>query len=180
MDRRTLIRALGAAAVAPLLVPLSPAERLAAAEALHARAGRDGGGALDARQLALVTALSDSILPRTDTPSASDVGVPAFVDLLLAEWYPAGERDSFIAGLQALDARCRAAHGTGFADAASDTRAAFLETVDGRPGEPASAEGAFRQLKALTIYGYFTSRPVAVDVLHVRIIPGRYDGCVPS
>src|SRR4051812_3904635 len=43
-----------------------------AAQALHLRP----------EQSAIVSAVADRILPRTDTPGAVDVGVPAFIDLL--------------------------------------------------------------------------------------------------
>ncbi len=65
---------------------------------------RPAAGLTDA-QLALVGAIADTILPRTDSPSATDVGVPAFVDVIVSENYTDDERAAFLAGLDAIDAR---------------------------------------------------------------------------
>lgn len=43
-----------------------------------------------------------------------------------------------------------------------------------------SAEDAWVRLKSMVVYGYFTSKVVQEDVLHTVILPGRFDGCVPS
>jgi hypothetical protein len=48
------------------------------------------------------------------------------------------------------------------------------------PPAPGSAEATYANLKRLTLYGYFTSKPVMTTVLRTNIWPGRYDGCVPA
>ncbi len=42
--------------------------------------------ALTAEQFAWVTLIADTMLPKTKTPSASELGVDRFVDLLLSYW----------------------------------------------------------------------------------------------
>ncbi len=180
MHRRDALRFLGAATLAPLLTPLSATERWTLGRRLHARvAAGQAGQALSAAQMAQLRALADAILPRSDTPGALDVGAPEFVDLLLAEWYPDAERDRLIAGLDALDARCRAAKGKSFAELDGAGRAEFLATVDGVKGEPGSPERAYSTLKEQLIFGFLTSRPIAELIRTTPIIPGRFDGCVP-
>jgi gluconate 2-dehydrogenase gamma chain len=181
MHRREALAFLGTAVLAPLLSSLSAQERYTLGERLHERiAGvRTPGGALTAAQLALVTVLADTILPRTDTPGATDVGVPAFVDLLMAEWYGDDDRAALLSGLDGFDARCRTAAGKGFADLTEPERAAFLATIDGKPGETATVEGAYRRLKEAMVYGYVTSEPIATRLATMPIIPGRFDGCIP-
>src|ERR1041384_4340367 len=136
MKRRDVLGFLGSVALAPLLGPLSPRERWTAGAQIHARLhGRiQAGRALSGAQMALVTALADTILPRTDTPGAVDVGVPAFVDLLVAEWYPDDERNHLLGGLDALDGRARSAGGKAFAELDAAGRAGILPAGDGKPG----------------------------------------------
>lgn len=180
MHRRHILRVLGTAALAPLVAPLSVRERWAAGASLHDRAARQSGGrALSPAQMALVTALADAVIPRTDTPGAVDVGAPGFVDLLLAEWYPDREREDILAGIDAWDARCLEAHGNDFAALDEAARTAFLTKVDADTGPAGSPAAAYTAIKNAIVFGYVTSKPVAESHRTMPIIPGRFDGCVP-
>ena len=181
MNRRDVLGFLGAAALAPLLAPLSPGRRWALGTELHRRlAGPiQAGRALSAERMALVTALADTILPRTDTPGAIDVGVPEFIDLLVAEWYPDDERRDLLAGLDALDARAGTQRGKAFADLDPAGRAAIVGAVDGKDGPAGSAEGAYKRLKEAIVFGYLTSKQIGPLLDRTPIIPGRFDGCIP-
>lgn len=175
MHRRELLRLLGAGALLPFVPPSLERAIQFGREAHQAALLRDLE-ALSAAQAQLVTTLADLILPRTDTPSASDVGVTPFIDLLLARWYPDDERDAFLAGLAAIDSLA----GGSFAALAPERQAEILTRIDGAKGEPGSAEAEFRRLKSLTLYGYFTSEKVVKEVTREPLIPGRFDGCVPQ
>jgi hypothetical protein len=180
MQRRRALTLIGATALSPLLSPLSAAERWRVGAGIHERARTQGAGkALTAAQMAMVTALADTILPKTDTPGAVEVGVPAFVDLLFAEWYPDPERGQLLGGLEAWDARCRESQGRSFAELDPAGRASWLQDVDAERGSPGSPEAAYASLKSTIVFGYLTSRPVAEMQRTTPIIPGRFDGCVP-
>jgi hypothetical protein len=129
--------------------------------------------------MALVTALADSIIPKTDTPGAVEVGAPQFVDLLMADWYSDADRAELTAGLTAFDARCETTTGKLFSALDQAGRDGFLATVDGKPGEKDSVEAAYRKLKDAIVFGYVTSKPVATLLATMPIIPGRFDGCTP-
>ena len=180
MQRREALSALGATAITPWLSPFSGrslGELHALAEASQGPAGR----ALSAAQLEFVTALADTILPKTDTPGAVEVGAPAFVDLLLAEWYSEDDRQKLLAGIDALD-RNAAAGGRPFAALDAAGREAFLATIDTQTGpQPgiATPEGTYARLKSAIVTGYLTSRPVAELLRTTPVIPGRFDGCIP-
>src|SRR5437016_5594164 len=106
MNRRDLLRSFGAAAAVALL----PREAVAA-WARVATGVRPADGLTD-KQLALVGTVADTILPRTDSPGATDVGVPAFVNVIVSENYTDADRASFVAGLDALDAQLARASST--------------------------------------------------------------------
>ena len=182
MHRREALGFLGAAALAPLLAPLSAEQRWSLGTQLHQRIATGvglAGRALNPAQLAQLRALADTILPRTATPGALEVGAPEFVDLLLAEWYPDQERQQLLGGLDALDARCRETQGKPFAELDGAGRVAFLGKVDGTSGSTGSPEWAYSRIKDALIFGFLTSKPIAALVNRTPIIPGRFDGCVP-
>ena len=58
-------------------------------------------------QLSTAGAIADRIIPRTDTPGAADVGVPAFIDLLYGEFMTEAERRRLTSGLAEVDKAAR-------------------------------------------------------------------------
>ena len=154
MDRRALLKSLVAAGA----VTLIPHDAFAAWDRIIG--GHVVADGLTDAQLARVGAVADAIFPRTDTPSATDVGVPAFVNVIVSEYFADAERSAFVANLDAIDA---------------DT----IERIESQPdrrGEPART---YWRLKELIVHGYFTSQPVMENVLHVEIMPGAFDGAAP-
>jgi gluconate 2-dehydrogenase gamma chain len=128
-------------------------------------------------QVAIAGAVADRILPRTDTPGAVDVGVPAFIDLLYSGFMTAAERKMLADGLNDVDAAARSAHGRGFIILPADRQDDLLRTI--ARAEEGKDQGFFRLIRSATILGYFTSEPVGRNVLHYDPVPGRYDACVP-
>lgn len=61
-------------------------------------------------ELAVVVRVTDIMLPRTDTPGALDVGVPAFIDTMLKEVYSQEARNRYLEGLHEFDAAALKAH----------------------------------------------------------------------
>lgn len=132
---------------------------------------------LTANHLALAGAIADRILPRTDTPGASDVGVAAFINLLYGEFMTDAERATLAEGLDRVDAATHGAHGAGFTTVTPAEQDAVLRAV--AQAEQSQPQGFFRLIRSATILGYFTSEQVGRNVLHYDPIPGRYDACVP-
>lgn len=173
MKRRDLLKAVGAATALAIL----PRDARAAWERV-ASGVRPAAGLSDA-QLALVGALADTLLPRTDSPSATDVAVPAFVDVVVSENYSDAERAAFLAGLDAIDARAHAAGATGLAGLSPDARGSFVESIEQESDRRTEPARTYWRLKGLVIHGYFTSERVMKDVLHVEVMPGHFDGAAP-
>jgi hypothetical protein len=135
------------------------------------------GPRLTSAQAAIAGAVADRILPRTDTPGAADVGVPAFIDRLYGEFMTPAERQMLTDGLNAVDAAARSAHGSGFSTLTADRQDALLRTI--ARAEEGRDQGFFRLIRSATVLGYFTSEQVGRNVLHYDPVPGRYDGCIP-
>src|SRR2546426_3459946 len=130
MNRRELLRAPGTAALLPPLSGLSPGRLVVTGRRMHRRARSRDFQVLDPHQSETVATIAELIIPATDTPGARAAQVDVFIDLLLAEWYPADERGRFLSGLADVDARARAAYATDFVTATDAQRRELLRTLD--------------------------------------------------
>ena len=170
MKRRDLLRAAGAATALAVL-PRN-------AEAAWARvlAGYQTPNGLTAAQRALVGGIADTIIPRTDTPSASDVGVVEWVNLIVAEYYADDVRAPFLAGLDAIDAQVRASRGRAFAELDAAAQQQVVAGLDAPADRRTLEARAYSRLKSLTVHGYFTSERVQRDVLRSQMFHERFQG----
>ena len=85
----------------------------------HARltSGPRAAAYLTPAEARIVEAAAERIIPRTDTPGATEAHVADFADVMMAEWYPAAEAERFRAGIATLDATSRTRFGVAFAAA---------------------------------------------------------------
>lgn len=174
MQRRDLIRS-AAAAAALAMLPRSAH----AADQLWRRVAELGSQAPRTGQAALVSALADTIIPRTDTVGALDVNVPAFVDVIVREQYTVQDRDAFNAGLSAIDALSVRVGGGAFADLSAAQRTLVMSALEQPANRTDPAMRTYTRLKAMVVHGYFTSEPVQRQVLGVDVMPGYFSGDAP-
>jgi gluconate 2-dehydrogenase gamma chain len=94
-------------------------------------AGTDAAARLlDARRFELLSAVAETMVPRTDTPGAIEAGVPARFDGLLRNWASPERRRELIDALDAIDGKARQAEQSGFAKLTPGKRQALLAAHD--------------------------------------------------
>lgn len=83
--------------------------------------------ALSDEELVVVSRIADILLPRTDTPGALDVAVPAFIDTMLKETYSPEALGHYLEGLREFDAAARGAHAQPFVQLGASQQQALVE-----------------------------------------------------
>jgi len=138
---------------------------------------------LNPDQFKTVTVIADLIIPTTDTPGAKEAGVGQFIDLILTEWYPAADRNRFLAGLAELETQFQQRYGKNFLQATAPEQTDLLTDLD---LEAIGARKARVQdvpflgmMKELTLVGYYTSEIGATDELQFQPATDKYEGCIP-
>ena len=123
-SRRGALKFLGLAGITTAVAPgvLLQACREAAQQGAAA-----GLATLTATQAAAVRAIQDAIIPRTDTPSASDVGSVEFLDTYITHAWTDRERAQLAYRLDRFAERIEAEHGVGPADATEAQVGAMLD-----------------------------------------------------
>jgi Gluconate 2-dehydrogenase subunit 3 len=140
-----------------------------------------------------VIAMTEQIIPATDTPGAKAARVNEFIDVILTEWATSDERAHFLAGLEDTDKQSQKFFGKNFVDASSDQQLAQLRAIDdvtlagrvarahhGNHVEPPDQQlkGDFWEVfKRITVHGYYTSEIGFSQELKLQIIPGAQHGC---
>lgn len=111
----------------------------------------------DAHQNETVIALSDLILPGTDTPGAKAARVNQYIDLLLRDG-PAEQRELFLQGLGWMDGYARGRFGHPFIGCSRDQQTQLLTTLasaGGEVGEP--GQRFFRTAKDMIAKIYYST-----------------------
>ena len=141
------------------------------------------GNFLTPTEMATITSMADHILPKTDTPGALDVGVPAFIDRMLAGFYTDKERGIIRTGLATVTADAKAQHGGNFPALTADQQVAMMKVYDqaayGTPQVPGGDPHFFRFIKELTVTGFCTSEAGATKLMRYEQTPGPFRGDVP-
>ncbi|MFO7845851.1 MAG: gluconate 2-dehydrogenase subunit 3 family protein [Balneolaceae bacterium] len=132
------------------------------------------------RQAQVVTALADVILPADDTPAASEVGVPEFIEKMVNETYSEEQRQEFLDGLDDFSDNFQSELQAEYFDGDDEQRYEFTYHQNRIAVEDSPESSPFiLSFKELTLLGYFTSEVGATQVLRYEAVPGRYDGCIP-
>lgn len=188
MQRRDALRIFAAGAVLPVFSP--------ELFALFRQAQPPPGytlRTLTTRQNDTVVAMTEQIIPATDTPGAKGARVNEFIDVILTEWATPEERAHFLEGLAEIDKQSQRLFGKNFVDAGSEQQLAQLRAIDDATlaGRIAHAhhgnhveepdqqmKGEFWEVfKRITVHGYYTSEVGFSQELKLQIIPGAQHGC---
>ncbi len=125
----------------------------------------------DDHQNETVIALSELIIPATDTGGAKAAQVNRYFDLVLNESDPDRQKE-FLEGLAWIDGRALMLHNKPFIDLTAEQQTALLEPLaDQKNTNPEDHTGVrfFNELKGWTIFAYYSSEIGSIQELH-------YDG----
>jgi hypothetical protein len=191
MNRREALRLLAAATALGLETPKAVAILRDARALVQTQPGRR---TLSPDQNEIVTAIAEMIIPRTETPGATDADVPAFIDLIVTEWYTDEQRARFREGLADIDVRAHHRFTKDFVECSPAQQAEILTELGAlmiadaeltkrqteTDGETKPRDNFYQTLRSLILTGYYTSEAGATGELNYRIIPDRFDSCADS
>lgn len=124
---------------------------------------------LTTTQQKIVAEIAEMIIPKTDTPGAKDVGVPAFIVMMLNDCYGESEHQSFLDGLASMEK-------VQFLSLNADERTGVLKLLEQETKKITGKVTPFwRLMKELTLLGYFTSEAGLKASFEYVQIPGKLE-----
>lgn len=130
---------------------------------------------LTAAEMTWLNPLVDAIIPRTDTPGASDAGVPAAIDRRVAT--SATLATQLRRGMAALDAEATRRYQKNFAALDGAQATELLASLESAPQSELGQ--FFKTVKDLTIDGYYSSQQGLAQELgwHGNTYLAEFKGC---
>lgn len=127
---------------------------------------------LTATQQKIVAEVAEMIIPKTNTVGAKDVGVPAFVEMMLKDCYLPPDHQRFLEGLTSLEQMK-------FLELNEAERRGALKMMEQQTKEqmktPSKTVPFWRLIKELTLLGYFTSEAGVKASFEYVQIPGKLE-----
>jgi hypothetical protein len=132
-------------------------------------------------QYSLVGAVSDIVIPRTDTPGAVDAGVPLFIDQMFKAVYTKTDQTRYLTAMAAFDK----AGGKPFLQLDDAQRKALVTRLHTealavpKGGKLSPAADFVLMNKKLTMLGFFLSQPGCTKVLQYDPVPTAWKADIP-
>lgn len=171
MNRRTALKNFALVAGAAALLPACshPPAELPASVPLRRLA-------VNARQEKTLAEVCETILPKTDTPGAKELGVHLYVLKMLDDCAGKDEQRAFQAGLGQLDEAAQQRHARPFLACSPAQRLTLLQGIEQGEGFLADLVSFYKTAKRLTVSGYTGSKYFLTQQIVYELVPSRYNG----
>jgi len=134
---------------------------------------------LGGEQQQLMAELSETIIPKTDTPGAKDTLTHLFVLKMLDDCTTKEDQEKFVKGMTAFDKMAKKKFDQPFVKCAQPQREELLTTIINDKQVPEDVSAFYTTMKKLTVQGYMTSQYYLTNVRVYKLVPGKFYGCIP-
>ena len=122
-------------------------------------------------EFSLLSNIVDFLIPKTETPGALEMKVPQFIDIIISETYNNESKNNFSNKLKSLieDFKSNNIDLTDY----NSMKSKFVNDFNNK-----THQEIYNQIRDLTVWGFKTSKEIALNVLNYNPIPGYQLGCV--
>jgi hypothetical protein len=166
MNRRTLFSRLSIAAFAIVGSPYLAFSRPSRHTKLNLNASSNN----------LLEALTDFIIPETDTPGSKTLEIPLFVSTMIADVYSKKDQEKFKNSLEKLDNIARLTYGNPFESLNLDQKKHLFESL--KLSSDQDLNWFAKTLKNLSVQAYTSSEYFQTNIAKFEFAPARYYGCI--
>ena len=121
-------------------------------------------------EFSLLSSIVDFFIPKTETPGALEMKVPQFIDIIISETYNIESKNNFSKKLKLLIEDLKTKN-IDLLDYKSK-KSKFMSDFNSK-----THHEIYDQIRDLTIWGFKTSKEIALNVLNYNPIPGYQLGC---
>lgn len=122
-------------------------------------------------EFSLLSNIVDFLIPKTETPGGLEMKVPQFIDIIISETYNNESKNNFSNKLKVLIEDFKS-NNIDLSDYKS-MKSKFVNDFNNK-----THQEIYNQIRDLTVWGFKTSKEIALNVLNYNPIPGYQLGCV--
>ena len=122
-------------------------------------------------EFSLLSNIVDFLIPKTETPGALEMKVPQFIDIIISETYNEESKNNFSNKLKVLIEDFKS-NNIDFSDYKS-MKSKFVNDFNNK-----NHNEIYNQIRDLTVWGFKTSKEIALNALNYNPIPGYQLGCI--
>jgi hypothetical protein len=122
-------------------------------------------------EFSLLSNIVDFFIPKTEIPGALDMKVPQFIDIIISETYNIESKNNFSKKLKLLIEDFKS-NNIDLSDY-NTIKSKFVNDFNNK-----THQEIYNQIRDLTVWGFKTSKKIALNVLNYNPIPGYQLGCI--
>lgn len=174
---RGLTALMGAAAVTPFIS--GDALAVAFSYQPNSHSALQAGKLFTLKQMQILHDICAVVLPRTDTPSAAELDVHGFLDHQLSVCYDQENQQQAVALVEKINVQSNANFNKAFIELNNINQQDLLVALEAEKlGFTSQDKHAFKALKSLLVFGFFTTEIGATQALNYQAVPGGFKGSV--
>lgn len=124
-------------------------------------------------QMLLISSIAESILPKSDTYGALDLGVPHFIDLYVKNCFSRDKQETFLSALNNYSTLLIKKN----IDYKQTSKTLTAQLISDEKGEDEEQKKFVKAMKELTLKGYFSTEKAINQHFNYNMTPGVYKGC---
>jgi hypothetical protein len=127
----------------------------------------------------MLAELAETILPKTDTPGARDLSAHLFALKMVDDCYTKPNREKYEQGLNAFHVYVEKKTGKSFIENDTAEKQAIVAELDRQKPSDDALSFFYQSTKKLTVQAYTTCEYYLTKIRGYKMIPGKFQGCVP-
>ena len=134
---------------------------------------------INSKEEELLAELSETIIPKTDTPGAKDVSAHLFALMMMDDCNTPENQDKFTKGLKEFEEFTKNKFDKSFVQCTPAERTEILKSIESKKDIPENVVFFYTNMKRLTVQAFTTSEYYSTKVQVYKLVPGKFYGCVP-
>jgi hypothetical protein len=129
-------------------------------------------------QANILTSLTQTIIPTTDTPGAKEEKTDEYILRMVNDCASPEDQQKFLTGIEQFEKMVKERYGKSFSSLTDVQKKELLTDLEAKKDFPNAVTEFYGHIKGATVQYYTGSEYYMTKVMDYNIIPKRYKGCV--